>query len=61
MNELKEEEFKVPNINNPEELLLAYHYFYLKWRRWVSDSSPHFMVELFLSKMRELDNMEGEK
>lgn len=37
-------------VDNQRELLLAYHKFYLKWRSSVSDSSPEYVVDAFLSK-----------
>lgn len=40
----------IPAVINRRELLLAYHEFYLNWRKTVTDSSAKYCVEAFLSK-----------
>lgn len=38
------------DVSGRSELLLAYHEFYLSWRKTVTDSSAKYCVEAFLSK-----------
>lgn len=37
------------DVINRRELLLAYHNFYLKWRKSVNDSSPNNCIEDFFA------------